>query len=113
MCWSSGVSIALDARSVICPMITRLQKRQIGFHSLSDNIDTESAGGRMVFHVLAAMAEFERSIIRERTVAGIAAARARGQRHGRRRSLTDEQCMEAYNDIDAGKHRASMFIPEP
>ena len=81
-------------------LITRLQKRQIGFYSLTENIETESPGGRMVFHVLAAMAEFERSIIRERTVAGIAAARARGQQHGRKRSLTDEQCVEAYRDID-------------
>ncbi|HEY0123507.1 MAG TPA: recombinase family protein [Rhizobium sp.] len=84
-------------------LISRLQKRQVGFHSLTENIDTESAGGRMVFHVLAAMAEFERSIIRERTMAGIAAARARGQRHGRKRSLTDEQCIEAYNELDGGK----------
>ncbi|MCX8996248.1 recombinase family protein [Rhizobiaceae bacterium BDR2-2] len=84
-------------------IIGRLQKRQIGFHSLTENIETESAGGRMVFHVLAAMAEFERSIIRERTVAGIAAARARGQRHGRKRSLTDEQCVEAYRKIDGGE----------
>jgi DNA invertase Pin-like site-specific DNA recombinase len=83
-------------------LVTRLQKRQIGFHSVTENIETESAGGRMVFHVLAAMAEFERSIIRERTVAGIAAARARGQQHGRKRSLTDEQCVAAYRDIDSG-----------
>ncbi|AVA21967.1 recombinase family protein [Rhizobium sp. NXC24] len=84
-------------------IITRLQKRQIGFRSVTENIDTESAGGRMVFHVLAAMAEFERSIIRERTVAGIAAARARGQRHGRKRSLTDEQCIAASKDIGGGE----------
>lgn len=84
-------------------IITRLQKRQIGFRSVTENIDTESAGGRMVFHVLAAMAEFERSIIRERTVAGIAAARARGQQHGRKRSLTDEQCFAAFKDIGGGE----------
>ncbi|WP_244658666.1 recombinase family protein [Ciceribacter thiooxidans] len=84
-------------------IITRLQKRQIGFRSVMENIDTESAGGRMVFHVLAAMAEFERSIIRERTVAGIAAARARGQQHGRKRSLTDEQCLAAYKEIGGGE----------
>lgn len=84
-------------------IIGRLQKRQIGFHSVTENIETESAGGRMVFHVLAAMAEFERSIIRERTVAGIAAARARGQQHGRKRSLTDEQCLAAFEDIGSGE----------
>lgn len=49
------------------------------------------------------MAEFERCIIRERTVAGIAARRARGQQHGRKRLLTDEQCVEAYKDIDGGE----------
>ena len=84
-------------------IIGRLQKRQIGFHSVTENIETESAGGRMVFHVLAAMAEFERSIIRERTVTGIAAARARGQQHGRKRSLTDEQCLAAFEDIGSGE----------
>lgn len=84
-------------------IITKLQKRGIGFRSLTESIDTESAGGRMVFHVLAAMAEFERSIIRERTVAGIAAARLRGQRHGRKRALTDEQCLAAYEDIGGGE----------
>lgn len=97
-------------------IIGRLQKRQIGFHSVTENIETESAGGRMVFHVLAAMAEFERSIIRERTVAGIAAARARGQQHGRKRSLTDEQCVEAYKDIDGGEpwdRVASRFQVHP
>ncbi|UWU23023.1 recombinase family protein [Rhizobium sp. CB3060] len=89
-------------------LITRLQKRRIGFQSLTENIETESAGGRMVFHVLAAMAEFERSIIRERTLAGIAAARARGQQHGRKRSLTDQQCIEAFKDIGGGKPWADV-----
>ncbi len=56
----------------------------------------------MVFHVLAAMAEFERSIIRERTIAGMAAARARGRRPGRKRTLRDEQCLQAYDDIGGG-----------
>ena len=84
-------------------LVARLQRRHVGFHSLTENIDTESAGGRMVFHVIAAMAEFERSIIRERTVAGIAAARARGQSHGRKRSLTDEQCRAAFAAISGGE----------
>ena len=58
---------------LIC-QITKLQGRQIGFHSISENIDTNFAGGRMIFHVIAAMAEFERTIIRECTIAGIAVA---------------------------------------
>ena len=89
-------------------LVARLQRRQVGFCSLTENIDTESAGGRMIFHVLAAMAEFERSIIRERTVADIAAARARGQSHGRRRSLTDEQCRAAYTALDGGEAWANV-----
>jgi DNA invertase Pin-like site-specific DNA recombinase len=84
-------------------LVARLKRRQVGFCSITESIDTESAGGRMVFHVLAAMAEFERSIIRERTVAGIAAARARGQAHGRRRSMTDDQCRAAMAALSGGE----------
>jgi DNA invertase Pin-like site-specific DNA recombinase len=70
----------------------------------------------MVFHVLAAMAEFERSIIRERTLAGIAAARARGQSLGRKRSLTDDQCRTAFAAVAEGEawsEVASRFRVHP
>lgn len=76
-------------------VIARLQARGVEFHSISENIDTNSAGGRMIFHVIAAMAEFERSLISERTIAGMEAARQRGQHLGRRRALTVAQCEEA------------------
>jgi DNA invertase Pin-like site-specific DNA recombinase len=52
-----------------------LSEREIGFRSLTEQIDTTSSGGRLIFHVFAALAEFKRSIIRERTAAGLAAAR--------------------------------------
>ncbi|MEO8801795.1 MAG: recombinase family protein [Rudaea sp.] len=65
-----------------------LQERGIGFQSLSENIDTTSAGGRLIFHLFGALAEFERNLIRERTVAGLAAARARGRRGGRKAKMT-------------------------
>jgi DNA invertase Pin-like site-specific DNA recombinase len=65
-----------------------LEQRGIGFKSLTEALDTTSAGGRLVFHVFGAMAEFERSIIRERTQAGLAAARARGRTGGRPPSLS-------------------------
>lgn len=55
-----------------------LSDRGVGFRSLQETIDTTSSGGRLVFHVFAALAEFERDLIRERTNAGLAAARARG-----------------------------------
>src|SRR4029434_5299820 len=61
--------------------ITRLQERGIGFKSLTEQIDTTTSGGKLIFHVFGALAEFERDVIRERTQAGLIAARARG-RHG-------------------------------
>ena len=66
--------------------VTGLAERGIGFRSLQEAIDTTTPGGKLVFHVFAALAEFERDLIRERTAAGLAAARARG-RHGGRPSV--------------------------
>ena len=63
--------------------ITALEERGIGFKSLSESIDTTTSGGKLVFHVFGALAEFERDLIRERTKAGLAAARARGRMGGR------------------------------
>jgi DNA invertase Pin-like site-specific DNA recombinase len=60
-----------------------LESRSIGLRSLTEAIDTTTAGGKLVFHVFGALAEFERSIIRERTRAGLEAARARGKKGGR------------------------------
>jgi DNA invertase Pin-like site-specific DNA recombinase len=64
-----------------------LQARGVGLRSLHENIDTTSGVGKLVFHVFAALAEFERDVIRERTMAGLASARARGRRGGRPPSL--------------------------
>jgi DNA invertase Pin-like site-specific DNA recombinase len=66
--------------------ITRLQDRGIGFKSLTEQIDTTTSGGKLIFHVFAALAEFERDVIRERTQAGLIAARARGRRGGHPRA---------------------------
>ncbi|WP_313527097.1 recombinase family protein [Shinella sp.] len=71
--------------------VNGLSERGCDFRSLTESIDTSSSGGRLLFHVMAAMAEFERAIISERTKAGMEAARARGSRLGRRRSMTPEQ----------------------
>jgi DNA invertase Pin-like site-specific DNA recombinase len=68
--------------------VEMLSGRQIGFRSLTENIDTTSSGGRLIFHIFGALAEFERSIIRERTTAGLAAARARGRVGGRPPALS-------------------------
>ncbi len=69
--------------------------RGIGLRSLTESIDTGSAGGKLVFHVFGALAEFERSIIRERTKAGLEAARARGRTGGRPPALTHQDLAAA------------------
>lgn len=76
-------------------ILDQLGKRQIRFQSLTECIDTTSSGGRLIFHMMAALAEFECSLISERTRAGMAAARFEGKRLGRQRSMTPEQCFEA------------------
>ncbi len=72
-----------------------LSERGVGFRSLQETIDTTSSGGRLVFHVFAALAEFERDLIRERTNAGLADARARGRTGGRPSSLSPAQVKAA------------------
>ena len=68
-----------------------LQGRGVGFKSLTENMDTTTPGGILVFNVFAAMAQFERDLIRERTNAGLQAARARGRKGGRPSKLTEQQ----------------------
>ncbi len=72
-----------------------LQLRNVGLRSLTEAIDTTTPGGRLIFHIFAALAEFERSIIRERTMAGLIAARARGRTGGRPRSLSEQDIQVA------------------
>ncbi len=69
--------------------ITALSQRGIGFKSLTEQIDTTTPSGKLVFHVFGALAEFERDLIRERTQAGLSAARARGRVGGRPKALQD------------------------
>ena len=68
--------------------IRGLEERQVSFKSLTENIDTTTSGGKLVFHLFGALAEFERDLIRERTKAGLAAARARGRVGGHPRAAT-------------------------
>ncbi len=68
-------------------IVTDMETRGIGFKSLTEAIDTTNTGGKLVFHIFGALAEFERNVIRERTRAGFAAARARGRQGGRPKAL--------------------------
>ena len=67
--------------------VNLLEEKGIGFQSLQESIDTTTSGGKLIFHIFGALAEFERNLIRERTQAGLAAARARGRKGGRPKSL--------------------------
>lgn len=84
-------------------VIEELQGRGAGFKSLSESIDTTTAGGKLIFHIFGALAEFERSLIAERTKAGLQAARKRGKRLGRPVRLTAEQINHAEKMIRAGE----------
>ena len=75
--------------------VEALERRGIGLKILTQNMDTTSAGGRLIFTVFSAIAEFEREVIRERTRAGLDAARARGRKGGRPRALSDKDLKEA------------------
>jgi len=72
-----------------------LRERQIEFRSVTDGIDTSTPAGRFFFHVMGALAEMERDLIRERVKAGLTAARARGRKGGRQPKLTDKQVAQA------------------
>jgi DNA invertase Pin-like site-specific DNA recombinase len=75
-------------------IVAGLEEKGIGFESTTEKIETSSAAGNLVFHVFAALAEFERNLIRERTQAGLVAARARGRSGGRKPKLDSRQIRE-------------------
>ena len=85
-------------------LVSQLEARGIGLKSLHESIDTTSSSGKLIFHVFGALAEFERNLIRERTQAGLAAARARGRRGGRPKSLDAAKRAIAVNLYGEKKH---------
>jgi DNA invertase Pin-like site-specific DNA recombinase len=80
--------------------ITNLSNRKIGFKSITENIDTTTSGGKLIFHIFGALAEFERDIIRERTQAGLQAARDRGRVGGRPKALNQKKAVMAQSLYD-------------
>jgi DNA invertase Pin-like site-specific DNA recombinase len=89
--------------------VSGLADREVGFRSLQESVDTTTTGGRLVFHVFAALAEFERDLIRERTQAGLEAARARGRRGGRPSVMTPDKVAVARRMYDSGEHTVAAI----
>jgi DNA invertase Pin-like site-specific DNA recombinase len=89
--------------------VAELQRRGVGFRSLQENIDTTTPGGKLVFHLFGALAEFERDIIRERTNAGLAAARARGRAGGRPLRMTLQKVAIARQMYDTHEHTVAVI----
>ncbi len=92
-------------------LVEEMEKRKIGLRSLQENIDTTSSGGKLIFHMFGALAEFERNLIRERTQAGLQAARARGRQGGRRQKLTPQE-IEIGRSLAADPKRSVTSICE-
>jgi DNA invertase Pin-like site-specific DNA recombinase len=84
-------------------VIAGLANRGIGFRSVSESIDTTTASGKLFFHIMGALAEFERSLISERTIAGMAAAKRRGVHVGRPRKLDRQQVEHALRLVGKGE----------
>lgn len=80
--------------SDLVAIVNDLEKLGIAFESLLERIDTSLASGKLIFHVFASMAHFERNVIRERTAAGLEAARARGRKGGRKPRLDTAQIQQ-------------------
>ncbi len=89
--------------SHLVEVLSDLQKRGIAFRSLTEAIDTETAAGRLMGHILGALAEFERTLIVERTQAGLKAAKKRGIKLGRKPSLSEDQRKHARELLDKGE----------
>src|SRR5438876_2650645 len=93
--------------------ITNLNNRKIGFKSIQENIDTTTPGGKLIFHIFGALAEFERDIIRQRTLAGLASARARGRKGGRPASMTPTKLALARQMYDSRQHTLADIARTP
>ena len=92
------------ARSLsdLIEIVRGLEAKGVGFSSLTEAIDTKSAGGRLIFHIFGSLSEFERHLIRERTAAGLKAARDRGRVGGRPRALVGDKLVAAKKLLKSG-----------
>lgn len=83
-------------------MVMNLNQKGVGFKTVCDGIDTTTSSGKLVFHIFAALAEFERNLIRDRTLAGLQAARNRGRKGGRPTVMNNDKASIARKMISAG-----------
>jgi len=90
-------------------MVTLLESKGIGLKSLQEAIDTSSSSGKLIFHIFGALAEFERNLIRERTHAGLQAARARGRKGGRPKSLDKDKQSLVVKLYEEKKHTVKQI----
>ena len=90
-------------------ILEKIEATGAGFRSLTEAIDTTTSAGRMMMQMIGAFAEFERAMIRERTSAGLAAARAEGRVGGRRRKLTPSQRADILENLEAGRRTAAQL----
>jgi DNA invertase Pin-like site-specific DNA recombinase len=89
--------------SDLVTLVGEMDRRGVNFESITENLETHSVTGKLIFHIFAALAEFERSLIRERTMAGLKAARARGRMGGRPAKLSPRQVETLRAMLAAGK----------
>ena len=90
-------------------MVNQLEARGVGLKSLHESLDTSSSSGKLVFHIFGALAEFERNLIRERTQAGLQAARARGRKGGRPKALDADKRALAVQLYAEKKHTVKQI----
>ncbi|MCW8471353.1 recombinase family protein [Fluoribacter gormanii] len=90
-------------------MVALLDSKKIGLRSLHESIDTSSSSGKLIFHIFGALAEFERNLIRERTYAGLQAARARGRKGGRPKKLSSDKAKLAVQLYNAKNHSINQI----
>jgi DNA invertase Pin-like site-specific DNA recombinase len=94
--------------SHLLSIVNSLKDKQVGFRSLTEGMDTTTASGELLFHVFGALAQYERSLIRERVVAGLEAAKRRGRVGGRPRSIVGEKLDAIIAALDGGMSKAAV-----
>lgn len=89
-------------------LVEELKKRGVAFRSLTEQMDTTTPHGELLFSIFGALAQFERALTRERVMAGLAAAKCRGRRGGRPRAIDDEKLQQIFAALESGASKASV-----